>query len=326
MDSSDGERNIFAGTISTLDWKTYMLVRPEYRKSGFYDTIYSYHKSHSGAFELAYDVGCGPGQVTSTLAKEFRRVLGTDPNEYIIGVAKKSSTDPNVDFEVCGAEDLVSKFPARVGTADMVTVAEAIPLMNTEAAMSAFAGLLKPGGTLAIWFYGGPIFASPGAEEGSPEVRGVQALFRQITDRSLDEFRPFKDSTWQQAWVKISAWLDNVAFDPAQFGDVRRVKWNTDRQLGFVDAESFGFDFEAHRVSRIGDDETVDDRGKDRTFWAQPGVDFAWAKGFIDAQIPRNKDYVTAEVKEMLDQLEGMMAGRTWDASWPAVLLLATKK
>lgn len=53
---------------------------------------------------------------------------------------------------------------------------------------------------------------------------------------------------------------------------------------------------------------------------------FAWDKGFIDAQVPRNTDYVAAEVQQMLDQLEGMMANKAWDASWPVVLLLATNK
>lgn len=78
-------------------------------------------------------------------------------------------------------------------------------------------------------------------------------------------------------------------------------------------------------MNRIGQGETVDERGADRTFWEKINVDFAWAKGFIDAQMPRKEAYAVGEVKAMLDELQRLMDGKVWNASWPVVLLLASK-
>lgn len=335
MSSSDKESYIFAGNSSTLDWTTYLKVRPEYTKSSFYDLIYEYHKSHSGSFNVAYDIGCGPGQVTSTLASRFNHVHGSDPNDYIINVARQTwEGTKNVTFEACAAEKLTDgqeEKQDRLGSVDLITVAEAIPLMDTKSSMAAFADLLKPGGTLAIWFYGGPIFHSPGADDDdSPEVQELQKVFRLITDYSFDQFRPF-DEHWRQAWEKISSWLDNIAFDPRHFRNVRRIKWNSDRPLVFLDSREDsgdyvnGGDYKSSSSSRITPDETVEDRGKDKAFWAKENVDFEWAKGFIDAQMPRTKDYITEEVSVLYEQLEALMRGKTWNVRWPVVLLLATR-
>ncbi|KAL1881331.1 hypothetical protein Daus18300_001184 [Diaporthe australafricana] len=316
--------NIFSEGIPVFDWDNYLKARPDYAGSGLYDRLFSYHDAHSGSYDTAYDVGCGPGQVASALATKFRRVHGSDPNAQIISKAHEMF-EPlgNVDFEVGTGEGIASAGEDRNGTADLITVAECIPLMDTQAAMSAFAKLLRPGGTLAIWFYGGPIFASPGSSEDSPEVAGVQALFQGILNRSYDQFRPFKGSVLEKPCTMIHSWLDNVAFDPVQFGDLRRVKWNTDKELHMLSSKVMGFDLE--HVNLIGEGEIVDDEGVDRSFLLRNGVDFDWAKGYIDSAIARKKDYITEEVREMFEELESRMKGRAWNASWPAVLLLATK-
>lgn len=217
------KKNFFEGTSAEIDWTTYLHVRPDYTKSSFYDLIYAYHDSHCGTYDVAYDVGCGPGQVTATLASRFKVVHGSDPDSFIVNEAREShKAIPNIDFEVCAAEDLAKPKTGCEGTADMVTVAEAIPIMNADAALAAFATLLQPGGTLAIWFYGGPIFNSPGAAENSEMVKRVQALFRHITSRSLDQVRATVGADLIPAESTLLSWLDNIAFDPASFQDVRR--------------------------------------------------------------------------------------------------------
>lgn len=324
MPPATGSNNIFAEELPSFDWENYLKARPDYADSTLYDRLFAYHDAHSGSYDTAYDVGCGPGQVASALAGKFSRVRGSDPNAYIISKAREIFKGlGNVSFEVGTAEAVISANEDRAGTADLITAAECIPLMDLDAAMSAFAKLLRPGGTLAIWFYGRPIFASPGLSEDSPEVTGVQTLFQDILNRSYDEFRPFKGSVLEKPCTMVHSWLDNVVFDPAQFRDVKRLKWNTDKELHMLASDAVDFDMK--HISLIGEGEIVVDEGVDRSLLLRENVDFGWAKGFIDSAIARKKDYVTEEVGEMLGRLDGKMKGNTWNASWPTVLLLATK-
>ncbi|KAG6361926.1 hypothetical protein INS49_010155 [Diaporthe citri] len=300
--------NIFAEELPEFDWENYLKARPDYTGSTLYDRLFAYHDAHSGSYDTAYDVGCGPGQVVSALAEKFSRVHGSDPNAFIISKAREAfKAFRNVSLEVGKAEAVISANKDRAGTADLITAAECIPLMDIDAAMSAFAKLLRPAGTLAIWFYGGPIFAIPGLDEHSPEVTGVQALFQEILNRSYDEFRPFKGSVLEKPCTMIESWLDNVAFDPAQFKDVERVKWNTDRELHMLGRDAIGFDMK--HINLIGEGEIVVDEGVDRSFLLRENVDFDWAKGFIDSAIARKKYYITDEVGEMLGRLEAKMKG-----------------
>lgn len=323
-----------------MDWTNYLAVRPDYTQSDFYPSLlYAYHDAHAGAYEIAHDAACGPGQVTATLAKKFRHVYGSDPNAAIIHTAAAAATTAaetsNISFKVCTAENLATAHDDHQhGTVDMVTVAEAMPLLDADAALAAFARLLKPRGTLAIWFYGGPIFSchddgddenteEKKKKEGETVVERVQALFRRITARSLGEsFMQATDGGGRvRAGTTILSWLDNIAFDPACFRDVKRVKWNTDRPLLFFDV----IHPDVRYVNRIGEGETVEDRRVDRSFWEKETVDFAWAKGFIDAQWPRKVDYEEPEMKTMVEELQRLMDGKVWNASWPVVLLLASK-
>jgi SAM-dependent methyltransferase len=317
------EDNFFAGTDAFI-WEKYLSSRPDYTLSSFYDLLYSYHAAHFGEWETAYDVGCGPGQVAAQLASKFTNVHGSDANKYIVNVAKTTfHSKTNLDYEECGVEEIVSKDPRRAASANMVTAAECIPLMNTDAAMATFSQLLKPNGTVAIWFYGGPIYASPDADDET--IKKVQALHRKITEHSFEEFRPLGKSSWKQACTKISSWLDNVPFDPNHWKDVRRVKWNSNHQLFFIDLESYDYDFKTDFVNKVRDEEVVE-QINDREFWIKKDVEFEWAKEFIDAQVPRTEDYVTYEVKELYEELETLMEGHRWNVGWPVVLLLATKK
>ena len=175
-------------------------------------------------------------------------------------------------------------------------------------AMSAFSNILKQGGTLAIWFYGGPMYTSNDAS--TPEI---QQLHRKITFRSYDPVRPVKGPTCST----IGSWFDNVAMSSDSWKDVRRMKWNSGFPLGFSE------DFKNDMPSAICSSETIETMSDD-TFWAKD-VDIAWARGFIDAQIPRNESYLTAEVERMYETMQGLMHGRTHTITWPVILILATK-
>lgn len=299
-------KNVFEGG-STFDWKSYISYRPDYRLSNFYDLIWDYHLKNGGQWNVAQDVGCGPGNVTEVLAEKFDKVHASDANAYIVEVAKSRLGSDKVTFEVARAEDVTEP------QADLITAAECIPLMNQEAAIDAWARLLKPGGTLAIWFYGGPIWPDKEVE--------LQYLMRKIGSRSCDEFRPFKGTPWERIWTVVSSWLDLLHFPEKDWQSVKRMKWNNDRELSFIDMAEYDFEVKYEDMSK---NDEVSEK-KDRSFWAKQ-ADFAWAKGFVDAQIPRTKDYETDEVKEMFGKMKDEMGSKTYNISWPVVLILATKK
>jgi trans-aconitate 3-methyltransferase len=128
--------------------------------------------------------------VAAALSSRFARVHGSDASPQIIAQARLVFRDrPNLDFEVRRGEDVASAADpaarARAGSA------ECMPVLDTPAAMASFAALLRPGGTLAIWFYGGPIYLSPDGSADAATVARVQHSHRAITDRSMDEFRPW---------------------------------------------------------------------------------------------------------------------------------------
>jgi ubiquinone/menaquinone biosynthesis C-methylase UbiE len=89
--------------LSSQDYNSY---RPKYPKELF-DCIYDYHRASPDAkWDLAIDLGCGTGQVTSALSPPFTRVLGVDPSEKMIRVARQTYPEKAPDFIQCISEDL----------------------------------------------------------------------------------------------------------------------------------------------------------------------------------------------------------------------------
>jgi hypothetical protein len=69
-----------------FDWDGYIKHRPTY-PSSLYQRIYEHHYAQSGGWELAHDVGAGPGVVSQEVEKHFRNVVISDPNEDYINIA-----------------------------------------------------------------------------------------------------------------------------------------------------------------------------------------------------------------------------------------------
>ncbi|MEE6522704.1 hypothetical protein FKM82_021305 [Ascaphus truei] len=97
-------------------------------------------------FELAVDVGCGTGIYTRPLAPHFHKVIGTDVFESQINEALASTSEDNISYHVCPAEELALDD----ATVDVVTVAYAAHYFNLEKFMHETARILKPKGCLAM--------------------------------------------------------------------------------------------------------------------------------------------------------------------------------
>ncbi len=317
--ASSADSSLFDGGAD-FDWIKYTTHRPVYSPA-FYDRLWDYHRSHSDHWALAHDVGTGPGNVAEILSARFNKVIASDPSGFHTAVAQRRLARSNVTVEQCSAEDLVTLMgPDGHGTADLITLAECIPLMSAEHAFSGFAKLLRPGGTLAIWFYGKPIFAGDGQEKS-------QQIYNQIAGKAFSRIFPIKDTIWQQAFTVMASWLDNIGFPQEDWKDVERINWNHDKPLSFLPEKYF--DFEIKYKHSVTPDEKVDER-VDRDFWAREQCGADWVEGFIDAQFPwkSTNDEVGAQLKPMYKELEEAMGGQgsKTKIGWPVVLLLATRK
>ena len=289
----------------------------------FYDLIYNYHISHNGQWNLAHDVATGPGMVAEALATRFANVVASDINANQIAAARLrlEKTHPNVKFEQSRAEDV-----ARLGTdsaygkADLVAVAECISLFKMDEAMAAFAELLKPGGTLAVWFYGRLIFAEEGRDK-------CQEIHDRIVAKAAQKMGSFKGNPVMEASCNaLAGWLDNLAFPKKQWSDVKRLKWNHDKPLGFLNDEDLGFKTEWE--TRIADDEVVEEK-VDRGFWAKDDCSIDWIKGFVSNMLPWPPNAeIDAQLEVLYDELEEAMGGKNArnKVCWPVVLLLATRQ
>ena len=310
----------FEGSGYNLD--TYLQYRIIYEPS-FYDKIYAYHTSHNGEWNLAHDVGTGPTIAAQALSTRLKNVVASDINANQIETARQrlANSHPNVHLEHCRAEDTARLASEEsYGKADLVAVAEVISLLNVEEALAAFAEVLKPGGTLAIWFYGQLIFADEGREK-------CQELYNRIVAKACQKMGSFaQNPVMRKSCNTLAAWLDDIAIPPKDWCDVKRLKWNYDRPLGFLNDEDLGF--RTAWKSKIADNEVVEEKF-DRDFWAREGCDIDWLKGFVGNMLPWPPSAdIDAELEVLFGELGEVMGGKGAKAKvcWPVILMLASRR
>lgn len=141
-----------------FDSDYYKNNRPTYPDS-LYNAIMNYHQAGKGT---VVDVGCGTGIATFPLLKYFDTVVGTDPSSKMLEPANKLRQElpardkQRIRFEIVSAEKLSEKFEDN--SIDMITGAESIHWVKHEEFFHESYRILRPGGTLAFWFYVEPIF------------------------------------------------------------------------------------------------------------------------------------------------------------------------
>ncbi len=101
----------------------------------------------SPARTLAWEAGCGSGQLSPLLAGRFERVLATDASAQQIAAA---SAHPRVEYRVAPAE--ASALPDRC--ADLVVAAQAAHWFELERFYAEARRVARPGALLALVSYG----------------------------------------------------------------------------------------------------------------------------------------------------------------------------
>jgi SAM-dependent methyltransferase len=121
----------------------YAACRPDYPAS-----LFSYLARLTLNHDLAWDCAAGSGQATLPLAEVFQRVLATDVSRSMLDRAPRH---PRVEYRASPAE----QSGLDDESADLVSVAQALHWLDLDTFYAEVERVLRPGGILAVWSYGG---------------------------------------------------------------------------------------------------------------------------------------------------------------------------
>jgi SAM-dependent methyltransferase len=127
----------------------YAAYRPDYPAA-----LFAYLAGLLPRHRLAWDCATGSGQAALGLATHFARVVATDASAAQLAHARPH---PRVEYRVALAE--ASGLAA--GSADLVTVAQALHWLDLDAFYAEARRVLAPDGTLAVWTYGDCVLGEP---------------------------------------------------------------------------------------------------------------------------------------------------------------------
>lgn len=164
------------------------------------------------AQRLAWDAGCGSGQLSTLLGDHFDRVIATDASKEQIAQAEPH---PHVEYRAEPAE----KSSVEDRSADLVTVAQAVHWMNLELFYQEVRRVAQPRGVVALVAYGIAVI--------EPEI-----------DQVIDRFYSGDlDGYWPPERGHIETGYRDLPFPftkvPAPKMDLS-VEWNVEQMLGYV--------------------------------------------------------------------------------------------
>jgi SAM-dependent methyltransferase len=133
---SESFKDHFSGHAA--DYRAY---RPTYPTE-----LFAYLASLAPGHELVWDCGTGSGQAAVALADHFDRVFATDASAQQL---ENAEPHKKVEYRVAPAEAC----PLPDGSADLVTVAQALHWFDHPRFFAEVSRVCKPRGVLAAWTY-----------------------------------------------------------------------------------------------------------------------------------------------------------------------------
>jgi SAM-dependent methyltransferase len=161
---------------------------------------------------LAWDAGCGSGQLSTLLGDRFGAVVATDASKEQIAQAPPH---PRVEYRVEPAER--SSLGDR--SVDLVTVAQAVHWMNLDLFYAEVRRVAKPRGAIALVAYGIAVIDP-----------AVDAVIDRFYSGDLDGY-------WPPERKHIETEYRDIPFPFARIAAPRmdlRVSWTVDEMLGYV--------------------------------------------------------------------------------------------
>ncbi len=160
MSDREHHSEMFADHFSQLAAK-YAAYRPRY-PSALVDLLAAEAHGH----DVAWDVGCGSGQLSVALAAKFARVIATDPAQAQLDNAERH---PHVEYRRAPAE--ASGLPD--ASVDLTVAAQAAHWFDFPRFVAEAGRVTRPGGLVALVTYRN---AEVGGTAGDELVRYYQAI------------------------------------------------------------------------------------------------------------------------------------------------------
>ncbi|KAF1969960.1 S-adenosyl-L-methionine-dependent methyltransferase [Bimuria novae-zelandiae CBS 107.79] len=326
MSTSKPENSVWKlQNIEADYWHEYIATRPPYDRRIF-DPIFKYHAANKSQFKDALDIGTGAGSALGPLLQRFQNVTASDNDTVSLAFAQeryRHIQSSQLSWTTSRGEDLLEHHDP--SSFDLVTCALTFPLLDTDKALHTVFTLLRLGGTLAIWFYGPPIFLDASlAEKAQPVLyAALDHSFKPVVSGGDAQ----QLASWKRAADGMASWLDYIPFSEDNWTNIHRQKWNNARdRLSFFGPAAC--DFEVEPTSAVSSNEIVINE-QDPNFW-KIDWDAEMLKRFVLSIFPKPKSMVkTDEILDgHLEKLKELMGGPGVKASmtWPAVLILVRKK
>jgi SAM-dependent methyltransferase len=183
----------------------YAAYRPRYPQA-LVDLLVERCAAHG----LAWDAGCGNGQLSVSLARRFERVIATDPARAQIDAAE---ANPRVEYrcEPAEASSLAD------GSADLAVAAQAAHWFDWPRYVAEVGRVAKPGALVALLGYGGLSVAGDRLIDHYYKV--TTAAYWPKGREHVDNF--YRDLVWP--WPEVAA----PAMDMV-------MEWTRDELLGYI--------------------------------------------------------------------------------------------
>jgi ubiquinone/menaquinone biosynthesis C-methylase UbiE len=120
---------------------SYKKYRPDYPKE-----LFKFLASECPEKELAVDVACGNGQAAYGLVPYFKKIIGIDASKEQLKLAIKNKKIKYIN-------NTAEEMPVSPGSADLITVAQAIHWFELDKFYITVRKTLKNKGLIAIWGY-----------------------------------------------------------------------------------------------------------------------------------------------------------------------------
>lgn len=162
---------------------------------------------------LAWDVGCGSGQLSTLLGDEFSAVIATDASSAQI---EQGEAHPHVEYRTEPAE----KSSLEDRSADLITVAQAVHWMNLDAFYMEARRVARSGAALALVAYHIAIIDTE-----------VDAVIDRFYSGDLDGYWPPERSHIETEYRNIPFPFERIPSPPRMYLE---VNWSVEQMLGYI--------------------------------------------------------------------------------------------
>ena len=167
--------------------------------------------------DLAWDVGCGSGQMSVLLGDRFQRVVASDGSVAQLAHARRHA---RVDYVAATAE--AAALAER--TADLIVVAQAAHWFELPRFFAEARRVARPGAAIALVGYGNAVLDEP----------ALQQRFLRFYDDEVGAFWPPERALIEDAYRSIPFPFEEIEAPTFQL----RERWTVEQMLGYIETWS----------------------------------------------------------------------------------------